>query len=48
VGKRRGDGIMTVFGIPAMHDDEALRAVQEAAELREAVAQLRADLARQP
>jgi hypothetical protein len=39
---------MTVFGIPAIHDDDALPAVQAAAELREAVAQLRADLARLP
>jgi class 3 adenylate cyclase/tetratricopeptide (TPR) repeat protein len=47
VGNRRGDGMMTVFGIPAMHDDDALRAVRAAAELREEMAELRADLARQ-
>jgi DNA-binding SARP family transcriptional activator/tetratricopeptide (TPR) repeat protein len=41
VETRTGDELLGVFGIPAAHEDDALRAVRAAAELREAVPDLR-------
>jgi class 3 adenylate cyclase len=38
VEKFAGDAVMAVFGIPASHEDDALRAVRAAAEMREAIA----------
>jgi class 3 adenylate cyclase len=40
VGKRHGDGFMAAFGVPELHEDDALRAVGAAAELREALDKL--------
>jgi class 3 adenylate cyclase/tetratricopeptide (TPR) repeat protein len=37
VEKFIGDAVMSVFGIPRLHEDDALRAVRAAAELRDAV-----------
>ena len=37
VGKRHGDGFMAAFGIPELHEDDALRAVRAADELRAAL-----------
>src|SRR5437870_8960359 len=37
VEKFVGDAAMAVFGIPHVHEDDALRAVRDAAEMREAV-----------
>ena len=42
-----GDGIMAVFGIPAAHEDDALRAVRAAGEMRSEVAGLREELRRE-
>jgi class 3 adenylate cyclase/tetratricopeptide (TPR) repeat protein len=47
VGHRRGDGIMTVFGIPVIHDDDALRAVRAAAQFLDELAELSAEVQEQ-
>jgi class 3 adenylate cyclase/tetratricopeptide (TPR) repeat protein len=39
-GVVHGDGIMAIFGIPAAHDDDALRAVKAALQLRDVLAGL--------
>lgn len=40
VEKFVGDAVMAVFGIPRVHEDDALRALRAASEIRNAVAQL--------
>jgi class 3 adenylate cyclase/tetratricopeptide (TPR) repeat protein len=40
VEKFIGDAVMAVFGIPVLHEDDALRALRAAVELRESVVQL--------
>jgi class 3 adenylate cyclase/tetratricopeptide (TPR) repeat protein len=47
VEKFIGDAVMAVFGMPLAHEDDALRAVRAAAELREAMEDLNRDLRRQ-
>jgi predicted ATPase/class 3 adenylate cyclase len=44
VEKFIGDAVMAVFGIPTVHEDDALRACKAAAELREALAALNTEL----
>ena len=47
VEKFIGDAVMAVFGIPLLHEDDALRAVRAADGMREAVEILNADLDRE-
>ena len=47
VEKLIGDAAMAAFGIPQQHEDDALRAVRAADELRQAITGLNADLERE-
>jgi class 3 adenylate cyclase len=46
VEKFIGDAVMAVFGIPLLHEDDALRAVVAASEIRDALASLNDDVER--
>jgi class 3 adenylate cyclase/tetratricopeptide (TPR) repeat protein len=46
VEKFIGDAVMAVFGLPTLHEDDALRALRAACDLREAVAPLDEELVR--
>jgi class 3 adenylate cyclase len=45
VEKFIGDAVMAVFGVPQLHEDDALRAIRAAVEVRERLGALNAELA---
>jgi class 3 adenylate cyclase len=47
IGKRHGDDFMAAFGVQEFHEDDALRAVRAASELREAIGEIAAELQRE-
>jgi predicted ATPase/class 3 adenylate cyclase len=47
VSKRRGDGFMAAFGVPAVREDDALRAVRAVTELRQALGELAEEVRQQ-
>ena len=44
VERFRGDEVMAVFGVPVVHEDDALRAVRAAAEMQRRLAELNSEL----
>lgn len=44
VEKFIGDAVMAAFGVPQIHEDDALRAVRAAAEMQEAMARMNVDI----